>query len=80
MLFRSAHLDLLPPSALATDRPPPVLLAATDPAGARTVSDQQDRLGGHGIVASTWNWTGDDGEEARDKATSERIGQWLTDV
>jgi pimeloyl-ACP methyl ester carboxylesterase len=76
----AAHLELLPPAALATDRPPPILLAATDPAGERTVSDQQELLGGHGIFTSTWHWTGDDGEEARDKAVAERIGQWLTDV
>ena len=76
----AAHLELLPPSALAGSAAPPLLLAATDPAGERIVSDQQDQLGAHGIVASTWHWTGDDGEEERDKAVAERIGQWLTDV
>jgi pimeloyl-ACP methyl ester carboxylesterase len=76
----AAHLDLLPPAGLAAGGAPPVLLAATDPAGARTVADQEDRLGRHGIVASIWRWTGDDGDEERDKAVAERIGEWLTDV
>ncbi|HVB93623.1 MAG TPA: alpha/beta hydrolase [Acidimicrobiales bacterium] len=75
-----AHLELLPPSALAGGNPPPVLLAATDPAGVQTVADQQERLGGHGIVASVWHWTAYDGDDERDKAVAERIGQWLTDV
>jgi pimeloyl-ACP methyl ester carboxylesterase len=76
----TAHLELLPPAALATDGAPPLLLAATDPAGAQTAADQQDRLGRHGIVASIWRWTGEDGDEERDKAVAERIGEWLTDV
>ncbi|MGH9096264.1 MAG: alpha/beta fold hydrolase [Acidimicrobiales bacterium] len=74
----AAHLELLPPTALATDGAPPVLLAATDPAGARTAADQRDRLGGHGIVASIWHWSGDDGDGERDKAVAERIGEWLS--
>ena len=76
----AAHLELLPPAALSVGDAPPVLLAATDPAGERTAADQRDRLGGHGIAASVWHWTGDDGDEERDKAVAERIGQWLTDV
>jgi pimeloyl-ACP methyl ester carboxylesterase len=76
----AAHLELLPPTALATDGAPPVLLAGTDTAGGQTVADQQDQLRRHGIVTSTWNWTGDDGGEERDKAVAERIGKWITDV
>jgi pimeloyl-ACP methyl ester carboxylesterase len=75
-----AHLQLLPPAALAAADAPPVLLASTGAAGEQTVADQQDRLGRHGIVASIWHWTGDDGAEERDKAVAERIGEWLTDV
>lgn len=74
----AAHLELLPLAALATDGAPLLLIAATDTAGEQTAADQQDRLGRHGIVASTWHWSGDDGDE-RDKAVAERIGQWLTD-
>jgi pimeloyl-ACP methyl ester carboxylesterase len=76
----ATHLELLPPTALAADGAPPVLVMATDRAGARIVSDQHDQLGGHGIVTSTWHWTGDDGDDERDKAVAERIGQWLSDV
>jgi len=75
-----AHLELLPPAALATTDAPPVLLMATDPTGEQTAADQQERLGRHGIVASVWHGTGDDQTaDERDKAVAERIGQWLTD-
>ncbi|HWD52071.1 MAG TPA: hypothetical protein VG412_06705 [Acidimicrobiales bacterium] len=75
-----AHFELLPPTALAAADAPPVLLAATGPAGEQSVADQQDRLGRHGIVTAGWHWTGDDGDGERDKAVAERIGEWLTDV
>jgi pimeloyl-ACP methyl ester carboxylesterase len=76
----SAHLELLPPAALSTAEAPPVFLAATHPAGGQTTADQQARLGRHGIDASIWHWTGDDGDDERDKAVAEQIGLWLTDA
>lgn len=81
------HLGLLPPSALAADAAPPVLLAAGRPAGEVTVADQQARLGLSGIDASIWHWSGDaagpaagdEPADQRDKAVAGRIGEWLTD-
>lgn len=73
------HLGLLPAAVWDAPTPPPVLLAATQPAGERAVDRSLAILTDHGRPAATWCWDGGGGREAADPALAEAIRIWWAD-
>ncbi|HUY67318.1 MAG TPA: alpha/beta hydrolase [Acidimicrobiales bacterium] len=71
-----AHVELLPPAALAGPGPR-LLLVATAASRAAALGELRAHLAAHRIDSDTWQWSGDAEGQARDDALTRRIGGWL---